>query len=144
VRTPRNEEPNLADWAKFLSASADEDLEALAMENPVFKQAKEALDRLSADPEARVRAEMREMALASHELDRAKVRRESKAEGRAEGRAEATADLVRRLLTAKFGELSPEGLQKLARASDTELIEWSERLLFAPTLEAVFNPPSPT
>jgi predicted transposase/invertase (TIGR01784 family) len=134
----RNDEPNLAAWAKFLSASDDEDLEALAKENPVFKQAKDALESLSADPEARIRAEMREMALASYELDRAKVRREGKAEGKAKGRVEATAELVQRMLTKKFGELSPEVQQRLAQASEAELFDWSERLLFATTLNDVF------
>ena len=37
------------------------------MEDPILKEAKEALERLSADPIARVRAEMREMATAARD-----------------------------------------------------------------------------
>jgi hypothetical protein len=64
----KNDEPSLTAWARFLTATADDDLETLAMENPVLKQAKDALERLSADPESRVRAEQREMALISTSL----------------------------------------------------------------------------
>ena len=155
----RNDEPYLAAWARFLSAAGDEDLEALAMEDPVFKQAKDALDRLSADPEARLRAEQREMALFSYELDRAKVRSEGraegkaegraegkaegraegKAEGRAEGRIEATSALVRQLLTIKFGELPSDVLQRLAHATEAELQQWSGRLLAASRLDDIFE-----
>jgi predicted transposase/invertase (TIGR01784 family) len=131
----RNDEPALAAWAKFLSAGSDEELKVLAMEDPIFKQAKDALDSLSADPEARIRAEMREMALATYELDRTWARREGRAEGKAEGRAE----LIGRQLTAKFGQLSAETLQRLSQATEAEHLEWSERLLFATSLHGVFN-----
>ena len=57
----KNDEPSLVAWGRFLVATADDDLETLAMENPVLKQAKDALERLSADPEARLRAEQREI-----------------------------------------------------------------------------------
>ncbi len=139
----RNDEPKLTAWARFLSAAADEDLEALAMEDPVFKQAKAALERLSADPEARIRAEQRELALISHELDRAKVRRDGKAEGRAEGRIEATSEIVRRQLTVRFGELPLEVSRRLEHATETDLRKWSERLLFASSLDGVFELTSP-
>jgi hypothetical protein len=109
------------------------------MEDPVFKQAKDALDRLSADPEARVRAEQREMWLISYELDRSKTLRE----GRAEGRLEATLDLVRHQLAAKFGNLPPEALQRLTHASEKDLRKWSERLLFASSLDGVFEGAAP-
>jgi hypothetical protein len=101
-------------------------LEQLALENPVLRQAKEALDRLSADDEARMRAEQREMAQISYELDMAVVRREGKA------------GLVQRLLTLKFGELPQQFRERIAGATETELLRWSERLLSASALDDVF------
>lgn len=90
LRTARdqNDEPSLVAWGKFLAATSDEELETLAMQNPVLKQAKDALDRLSADDEARMRAEQREMAQISYELDMGVVWREGNAAGKAEGKAD--------------------------------------------------------
>jgi predicted transposase/invertase (TIGR01784 family) len=130
----RNDEPMVTAWGRFLVAAADEDLEVLAMENPVFKQAKDALERLSADPEARLRAEQREMWLISERLDRAKVLRE----GRVEGRIEGQALLLEQLLTTKFGELPGEARRRLEGATEAQLLAWSKRLLVATTLDDVF------
>jgi predicted transposase/invertase (TIGR01784 family) len=134
----RNDEPSLAAWGRFFTATADEDLETLAMENPVLKQAKDALERLSADPEAQLRAEQREMALISYELDLAKARREGLEEGLEEGRTEGKAELLQRLLTIKFGQLAANVAARVASASDVELVLWSERVLSADTLAGVF------
>jgi len=122
----RNDEPSLTAWCKFLAAGSDEELEQLAMNDPVLRQAKDALDRLSADDEARMRAEQREMAQVSYELDMAVVRREGKAE------------LVQRLLSLKFGELPPPLRGRIAGATELELELWSERLLSAGSLSEVF------
>ena len=127
----RNDEPNLAAWARFLSASTDDELNSLAMENPVLKQAKDALERLSADPAARERAEQREMALLTYEAGLAKVRREGREEGKAE--------LLRHQLTLKFGGLPEAIVARLAKASSTDLHVWSERVLSADTLASVFE-----
>lgn len=140
LRTARdqNDEPSLMAWGKFLAATSDEELEMLAMQNPVLRQAKDALDRLSADDEARMRAEQREMAQISYELDMGVVWREGNAAGKAEGKAEGKADLVQHLLTLKFGELTPALRERVADATETELQRWSERLLSAGTLNDVF------
>ena len=135
----RNEEPSLAAWGRFLTATADQDLETLAMEHPVLKQALTALDQLSADPEARIRAEQREMALISYELELTKARREGQKEGRAEGRAEALANLLQRQLTIKFGELPASITQRLLAATEADVLRWSERVLSADTLDGVFG-----
>jgi hypothetical protein len=87
----RNDEPNLVLWGRFLSATTDAELDTLAIENPVLKQAKEALETLSDDPSARVQAEMREMALLSYKLDMGKVWHDGVAKGEARGRAEGEA-----------------------------------------------------
>ena len=65
-------------WGKFLAAAADEELEKLARQHPVLKQAKAALDRLSADEVAQIQAERREMALLTYEAGMATARREAK------------------------------------------------------------------
>jgi predicted transposase/invertase (TIGR01784 family) len=135
----RNDEPNLTAWATFLAATTDEELNALAMENPVLKQAKDALDRLSADPAARDRAEQREMALLTYEAGLAKVRREGREEGKAEGREEGKAELFRHLLTLKFGTLPAKLTARVANASGAELLRWSERVLTADTLATIFE-----
>jgi len=57
------------------------------MKDPVLKQAKDALDRLSADPQARLLAEQREMALISYHLDMNQMRKQGMAEGEARGHA---------------------------------------------------------
>lgn len=125
----QNDEPNLTAWGNFLLAASDEDLETLAMENPVLKQAKDALDRLSADDEARMRAEQREMAEISYALDMGAMRRQG------------IASVVQHLLTVKFGELAPGVQERLVGASEPELQRWSERLLSATSLEDVFAGP---
>ncbi|HYQ29197.1 MAG TPA: PD-(D/E)XK nuclease family transposase [Polyangiaceae bacterium] len=138
----RNDEPNLAIWAKFLSAKADEELEKLAMEHPVLKRAKAALDRLSADEVARLQAEHREMALLTYEAGIAAAREEAEQEGRTagiqEGRTAGTSEVLLRLLTVKFGPQPANVAERLAGASQEELLRWSERLLLAETLERVF------
>jgi len=127
----QNDEPSLTARGKFLAAAADEDLEALAREYPVMKQAKDALERLSADSEARLRAEQREMALFSYELGLATVRREGKAEGKAE--------LLLWQLKLKFGDLPAAFASQLAGATEAELRRWSERILSADSLDAVLK-----
>jgi predicted transposase/invertase (TIGR01784 family) len=138
----RNDEPTLALWGKFLSAVADEELETLAMEHPVLKQAKAALDRLSADDIARIQAEQREMALLTFEAGMAAAREEAeqkgRQEGRQEGRAAGNAEMLLRLLTLKFGPPAASVAERLASASQAELLRWSERVLSAETLEGVF------
>ena len=121
----------LAAWGKFLAAASDGELEALAMQYPVLKQAKLALEDLSADPEARLRAEQREMALLSYELDVSKAHDE----GRAEGKVELLLDL----LSEKFGELAPDTKGRVAAATPAELSRWAKRALAATTIEDVFD-----
>ena len=105
------------------------------MESPILKQAKDALERLSADPDARLLAEQREMALLTYEAGLAKVRRE----GRDEGRVQGKVALLTRLLTFKFGQPPNHVVERLASATETDLDRWFERVLSSETLDLVFN-----
>jgi hypothetical protein len=60
------------------------------------------------------------------------------AKGRQEGRQEQTRAMVRRLLSRRFGPLS-EGIEARLEAADLGRLEaYADRLLDAPTLDAVF------
>jgi predicted transposase/invertase (TIGR01784 family) len=107
-----SDEPSLAAWCRFLSATEDNELELLARQDPMLKEAKHALEKLSADPEARLLAEHREMSLLLHKAGEAKIRREGREEGRVEGKAALLLDL----LALKFGQLPPDAVQRVRRA----------------------------
>jgi len=55
--------------------------------------------------------------------------------GKAEGQAEGSANLVKRLLTLRFGKLPAETVTRLSTASIAELDAIGERLLTASTLD---------
>jgi hypothetical protein len=64
--------------------------------------------------------------------------RRIRAEGHAEGRREGEAEVLLRLLRVRFGAL-PEDVTARLNAADAEtLLRWSERVLSAATLDAVF------
>lgn len=128
------DEPALAAWSRFLAAETDEQLEALAMQYPILKDAKDALEKLSADPEARERAERREVELKLYEYGVATIRTEERLEGRSEGKQQT----LLRQLAIKFGEVPSEVRMLAASATEVDLDRWLERLLFADSLDAVF------
>lgn len=101
------------------------------MQHPILKEAKDALDRLSADPEARERAERREIELKLYEYGIATIRAEERVGGKQK--------VLLRLLAIKFGEVPTEVQLRTAAATERELDGWLERLLFADTLDAVFS-----
>jgi hypothetical protein len=61
-------------------------------------------------------------------------------EGRQEGLLEGQRAVLLRLLTKKFGAVSPAVQQRLQAASDNELNLWADRILLAGSLEDVFEP----
>ncbi|MBI4704673.1 MAG: Rpn family recombination-promoting nuclease/putative transposase [Deltaproteobacteria bacterium] len=81
----QSEEALLEDWGRFLWARSDQELEEVAMSNPVMAKAKGALDSLSAQPEVQELARQRELALSNW----ATGVRTARAEGQVEGRAAA-------------------------------------------------------
>ncbi|MGI9228390.1 MAG: Rpn family recombination-promoting nuclease/putative transposase [Gammaproteobacteria bacterium] len=61
------------------------------------------------------------------------------AEGRAEGRAEGIAGLLTQQLQRKFGPLSEDIRQQLTQATPDDLEAWGNKILDAPSLEAIFG-----
>ena len=126
-----------------MAAGSDAEREELAMKNPDLRQAKVALERLSADPDARILAEMRDRAVKSYRLDINKARKEGRVEGLEEGRAkgikEGQATLLSDLLNIKFGPLPPAVIERLQCASESQLLAWAKKLVVAESLAAVFG-----
>lgn len=113
-------------WAKFFTATTPADLEQLAMNDPVFDEAKRALEELSADPVARELARERELWAYNYETELRHARKQGE-------RA-----LLRQQLALKFGELPPPFSARLDAASEPELARWAERILTANALDEVF------
>ena len=61
-------------------------------------------------------------------------------QGKAEGKAEGISDIVRKLLSLRFGPLDEATRSRIAAASSAQLEEVAERLLTAPTLAAALGP----
>ena len=61
------------------------------------------------------------------------------AEGRTEGRITALTESLTRLLQSRFGPLPPPARSRIAAASPTELENWLDQVLDAPSLEAIFG-----
>ena len=61
-------------------------------------------------------------------------------EGLAEGRREGEVEMLLRLLHVRFGPLPAEVVARITTANTETLLHWSERIVTAPTIEAVFAP----
>jgi predicted transposase YdaD len=134
---------------------------------PPVQQALKKLQDLSRNEEDRYRAIARERALYNEltllrdareegreeglregrQEGRQEGRREGRQEGRQEGRHEGrqegltlakTATLTR-LLTRRFGELPDWASKRVQEASGEQIDAWLDRILDAPTLQAVFD-----
>ena len=91
-------------------------------------------------PEAKGRVAGKAEGLAAGEaLGREKGKVEGLAEGEARGRAEGEAKSLMRLLVKRFGPLPQPVIAQIAAGSIEELDRWVDRVLDAPTLEAVFG-----
>ena len=66
-------------------------------------------------------------------------RAEGIATGIAKGRAEGRRTLLLRQLTVKFGRVPATTQRRIARAVDSEIERWAERILTAKTLREVFD-----
>jgi predicted transposase/invertase (TIGR01784 family) len=121
-------------WARFITRYDDpSELERLAKEDPMMALAKQTLEELSQDPEARRRAQRREDELRLYELEQRASRKQAREEGWAEGKAA----LLLRLLAKRFGPLPPTAVARVQAATSDELDGWAERVLTEPTLDDV-------
>jgi predicted transposase/invertase (TIGR01784 family) len=88
----------LYDWARFINAETEEELDMVSQNNPVIRRAAVKLRELSADERARDMLERREKGRRDVEAFADDARQAGRAEGRVEGRVEVRADVARRLL----------------------------------------------
>ncbi len=65
--------------------------------------------------------------------------RQGRSEGRSEGRIEGTLDILRELITDRFGTPSPETEERLAKMSLAELKGLGVRLMHVKSLTELFN-----
>ncbi len=98
---------------------------------PPVQQALTHLRALSADDEARRLAFVRERALHDEISELQGARRE--------GIQQGEALVLERLLVKRFGVLPEDMRQRLTQASTEQLETWTDRLLDAPTINAVFE-----
>ena len=82
---------------------------------------------------------MRDRALRDERTEIRSAIRQGKIEGKIEGQREGQAALLERLLTRRFGPLREEDRARLEAATLEQLEQWSDRMLDATTIEAVFS-----
>lgn len=68
-----------------------------------------------------------------------KLIRRGRQEGHKEGRQEGQCDLLTKLLRRRFGALPEHVLARIRSADQAQLERWAERVLTAPTLDAVLD-----
>ncbi len=66
-------------------------------------------------------------------------REEGRVEGRAEGRTEIAQRTLERQLARRFGPLPPDAVDRIHHAALPQLETWLDRIIDAPTLQAVFE-----
>jgi predicted transposase YdaD len=96
---------------------------------------KRVLRRLIAAVDQDTQEELMSIADYLHE----KGRREGRQEGRREGKQEGQRRTLTRQLTARFGPLPEDAVVRIRAATTVQLDRWAERVLTAPTLEAVLG-----
>jgi hypothetical protein len=67
-----------------------------------------------------------------------KLRAEGLAEGEAKGEAKARIHALKKLMTLKFGSLSPEHVTRIEATTEQQLDMYIERILTASTANEVF------
>ncbi|MBB1486194.1 DUF4351 domain-containing protein [Oceanospirillum sediminis] len=117
--------------------------EELIMADIAYQPVKDALQRvkdLSADEEAQRMAFVRERA----RYEEASLLKDATDNGMEKGieigERKGQIELLTRLLNRRFGELPDWVSDKLESAETEDLAQWSENILFADTLEPVFEP----
>ena len=118
----RDEEPALVRWSTFFMAKTDEEVEAACKGDEAMEKAKNHLELLSAKPDVQQLARQREMAWATYQIEVGAAREEGEARGEARGRAEEKRDILRKLLSLKFGKL-PESTDSHIEESSLDRVD---------------------
>ena len=117
-------------WSRFFEIKSPSDLEKLAMEQPIFRRAEQALYLISGDPEVRQLAEDREKARVNELTEREYSKQHYLKEGREVGIQEGIQvglekgekDAHLRLILAMIAEgLSSESISKITQMSVSEI-----------------------
>ena len=125
-------------WIAFFKHWQEELTMASFTHEPV-QQALHRLRELSADEETRRLALVRERALHDEVSFLNEAKREGREEGLEEGRLEEARDVLRAQLTIKFGDL-PGWVEERIEAADHERLRgWMRDLLFADSLDGLFQ-----
>jgi len=130
--------PALAAWVAFLE-HWQEERRMQQIDYPPVQQALQRIRDLSADEETRRLAFVRERALRDERSELRAAREEGWVEGRVEGRVEALAAMLTKLLIQRFGPLNAVTQARLRQATAEQLEAWTDRILDATDLEAVFR-----
>jgi len=123
----------LAQWVMWFRHWNEESV-MQQIQHPAVKKAHQRLHAASGDDQAWIQALHRERALMLEAALKAQAE-EEKAEAEARGRTA----ILRHLLQAKFGNLTPNVEYQLQHADTAQLMTWGERILSADTLEQVFS-----
>jgi len=127
----------LADLLTFFEHWQEESI----MANITSTAVQQALDRLktiSADQATRHQAWVRERAVWDEISEKRAERELGKLEGKLEGKLGGQALVLARLLEKRFGALPDDLRGRLDHATDEQLEHWTDAVLDAPTLGAVF------
>jgi hypothetical protein len=120
-------------WGRFFRFESEDDIEQLAREDSIMEDAKQTLERLSADPKVVSLARERELARMTHGIYVAAARDEGRAEGEAIGEARGVAigdarGTIRTLCEVYGIELTPERRTQLQAMTLPELHEQVARI----------------
>ena len=114
-----DEEAKLIPWAKFFTASSDEQFKEAAQGDQKVEKAMDYLEQLSAKADVRLLAERREMAWQMCEMEQEMARLKGKAEGIVEGKRD---DLLRVLHRRGIG-LTEVQRTKIDSCAEIPLLE---------------------
>lgn len=130
-----NESPALNRWSRFLVAQSRDEYDRLAEEDPIMSTAKEALEQVSADPNAQNLAREREESFLLYRQGLLWERQLGRTEGKAE---EARATLTRQA-SKRFGSLPSWAEDRIANASYQQLEALLDAILTVTSIEELFR-----
>lgn len=123
----RQDESDLLAWSKFLAADDDEEVLEACMTNAEVKRANKFLTHISSEAEAQELAEEREIAIKLHQYS-LNVERTA-----------GEASMLLRILRLRFGEVDEATVERVRAASESQLLEWADRVVDADSVDAVFQ-----